>query len=415
MKNQKGFSLLEVTATVFIVGVISLITMSLTKEAFKGQKSTSDRMDLHSDMILQENALSALINTLDRRYTFTGPGLTSPSTTYESRWLIPLAKQCRDLSTAGCENDTSLLFVNYKAKNNPAVELSCNFPVPNYAFNPPPAPLQPQARIFLFNLANTDYGTASATTSPSAINTTGIPLINTAGKIDLNAGAFLAVQDGAQSSLWRVIKGLKKLNPPLNPIAAILLNTQLGNCYPFIGMATNNNVYYLYALPLTPNYLPTPYFTDLRTYPMKLSNVQILSIGRKNSDQSFGVNSCKWSASAKIECNQAYNFPELKKVTFSRMDEQFTRPLSPDTSLNWYDVGASCTGSDCMIGAEPILLVPSIPAGQVQTSVPMKQELPGFPTLLKSSFSFYKQEYLHRIRFRLMQEKKRRDIFIRLY
>lgn len=431
MKNQKGFSLIEIVIAIGFIGFIGLLITTINTEVIKGDKRASENTSIHADLVIQENAFSSLINTFDLRMTFTGPGLSFPSNTYESRFLIPLPKTCRDLTEIGCENDTSLMFANYRKKYSPAVEMHCSFNYPNAAFTVPLTGYS-NARIFVFAENLDKFGPHSISESPSKIKTSGVPDTYYAGDISLDEDDIFVVQDGAYGSLWRVVKGLKKLPPPpsapplVSWLKRALRRAQVGpECYTSLEMNTNEHVYYLYAVPLKPNYLTTNYHTDLKSFnpSYKIMNAEILTIGRNNSDGSFGVNKCKIDPSSeKIICPEHFPFPSLKDVSMVRMDEEFKLPLKPETITKWYDVGKACTHpSGCGLGEVDLLNVPNIPKGLVQNlSLPLTPGLPTFEKpntaiLLEKEFSFYKQDFLHRIRFRIKQKDKRRDIFVRFF
>src|SRR5690606_351745 len=179
---ENGFSLIEVVIAIGFVGFIGLLVTTVNTEAIKGSKRASDKTSIHADLLVQENAFSSLINTFDLRMTFTGPGLTSPSNTYESRFLIPLPQTCRDLKTEGCENDTSLMFINYREKYNPAAEMYCNYHYPKAPF-PKTLNGYPNARILVFSQNLTRYGVTEISTGTSKIKNQGIPDTYFSGEI----------------------------------------------------------------------------------------------------------------------------------------------------------------------------------------------------------------------------------------
>lgn len=416
MRKEKGFSLIELTLVVGLVGIIGLIVMNVTSNAFKSQKKVTTKMDIHSDIVILENVLSNMINTLDMKMTFTGPGLPMTPTTYESRFLIPLVGQCRDLGTTNCSNDTGLMFINHKTKNNPAVDAVCNFNAPHSRFpNPPSLPSPNNIKIFVINGSRTTYGNNTINSSQSEISTTGGGL-NKAGVINLKINDIFSVFDGRNGSLWRVAKGLQHFNSPSSPLANLLLMISMPQCYSRLNIP-NDNIYYFFAAPLKPNHIPTNYVTDLPDEILKLNNVSIMTIGRKAQDKSFGINQCLWdNGIKKITCMEETKFPKLRKVDISRMDEEFRLPLNPETELKWYTLANPCSDpSLCNIGTETLLTPTAIPPGLGRQFSPARAETKDIPFLLGNSFSFYKQEFLHRIRFRLRQENKRRDIYVRFF
>ncbi len=418
MKNQKGFSLLETTIVLALLGIVGMVVMKISDEAFKGQKKANIKMDIHSDMIIQENFLSNFVNTLDMHYTFVGPGLPTTLGTFVSRFLIPLPKMCRDLSTQNCQNDTSLMFVNNKTKTNPSLELSCNFNAPNNAFpNPPQYPNPNNYKIFVFNGSAQSYGVSTFNLTPSFASSSGLADLYQPGKIDLSVNSILSVQKGSKASLWRVVQGLQKLAPPTTLAQRLNMMMLMPICFNRINMNTNNNVYYLFATPIKPNHIVPNYFMDLETDPLKLNNVEIMALGRLDSDKTFGINLCKWDdLTEKLTCPTPHVFPKLPKVELSRMDQEFLLPLKPESEIKWYDTGASCSDAIyCNNSEEPLLYVSSLPPGLTIQNLTGHKEMPGVPDLLRGSFSFHKQNYLHRIRFRLKKENKRRDLFIRFY
>ncbi len=426
MRNQKGMSLVEMLITFGLVGVIGLVVMNVTQQANQAQKKSNTKMDEHSDLVTLENVLSPMISSLNLQYTFTGRGLPitipfppiSIPTPFESRFLIPLSNQCRDLST--CPNDTSLMFVNHKLKNNPAVDMLCSFnssPLPAGFLNPP-NPNQANFRIFVFDQNKNTYGSLIVDEVTSKITTAGISGSFNAGIINLNEGDIFTLFEGPKSSLWRVAGAIQKLTGTDSQILSSL--QPQANCINRLqNSSILSNIYYIYAAPLKPNHLAASFNfpTQLKNQSYKLFNTEILSIGRLATDNTLSVNKCKWDQiTSRITCLDEFNFPKIKNVQISRLDEEFRVALDPSPTIKWYDIGEVCNDPNlCNIGSDPLLTFnPTSMEGLIRINNSIK-ETEGKPILLESNFSFYKQIFINRFRFRFKQGNRRRDLYVPFY
>jgi len=410
VKKETGLSLVELMVGLGLTGFIGLALMNVFQQASKNEKSAGTRTGEHSDIISMEYRLKSLINTYDARYSFIGPNFPDTTLTTDassSRFLIPLFQQCRDLSN--CPNDTSLMFINYNKKSAGAIDMVCSFQNTERPAGFPVFPgMPPNARTMMFDGVRTTYGDPDF--SPPTVQQIipqiipGPPL--SPPVINLATDQFITLFDGPDSTVWRVVEPLTKLNtlPPSMP-----------SCSSSTFGTDTSQIYYLTAVPLKPNHLTDEYIGTLQANTLKLINVSVMTAG-KNPDDTFGVNKCSWQSNS-IVCTETLGGAILKKISQVRMDEEFRVPIQGTAGIQWYELGLPCSPTTDCTSALTTLVPPSgapfIP--KYVRPVPATLELEPFPTLLGDHFSFYKQNYLTRIRFRVKQESHQREIYIRFF
>ena len=127
MKNNRGFTLVELTIGVGLIGILGYIFMSFMQTASEETKKFQKKVGMTQDASLIERYLLTNLPSGNIRF-FSFTKNSDGTQVQRVRSLYPLPGKCGDLSTASeCDESVSFLFVKYAKTTTAAVSTICKY------------------------------------------------------------------------------------------------------------------------------------------------------------------------------------------------------------------------------------------------------------------------------------------------
>lgn len=371
MKNQKGFSLVEIVVAlaVTLIGVFAISTAfsDISKDFSKVFLNRSVKTDITLLMgFLQRNMLRSDIHF----YGFAGQATGLPL----GRLVIPYEGQCASL-TESCSNSTSYLWV-YSDVKSPSLPIVCSL----------------DEKTLLVDSSVDDFGVNSFSGNSVQVSSNGKQM--PVGEVDLSTNTIIALTDEPNAVLFSVTESLQKFDPQYNSTTGTFAETRYAGNADCLKYTKDRSR--LYTLSIKPFIIPdtgtvTPdrqtVLNALGRPPMKLSPVRLMSVGMMTSDgeTTLAVNDCTLNSENKVVCDKP--FLKTEGVQSLHAQQILSKPFLGETKIRAISFSSLyCDTSGCQV-----LEIPS----------PLPISLPGENDgqIIKTSFSLVKQEYIHTVSF----------------
>lgn len=407
--NNKGITLVELMIGASLLVVAGILANQLfTKSIFLQKKASDQTLNKVDQLALTKFAKDKIPSSNIKFFSYTGADLKDPAGVGLVRTIIPMTSKCFDLSTASCEDDVGLLFVDYNFNRYPMASIICRL---NESGDNPD---------WLIDLNNNNYGQGTYNTSKKEIRIDDISALKLfpTGGIKLAENQLIAMISPPNGYLW-IVK-----EPPtsysIGPEFPAECNSRLQRNAD--GTYKTNE---LYRIKLNPVILdkfvteetilkPKDFVFPSTMLPVRLANVKLMTIGKviDGDKANIGTSNCETTldgAYTSLNCVKTKDyFYDIKRM---RIDQKFKISLIdgtvPRSSEKWYEISSTsltnpstCTDSSSACATLPINNLADIPTF-------VSNEKANY--LQSGKFSLIKQEELDQTRIRVLTNEKPKE------
>lgn len=434
--DNRGFSIAELMIGGIILVMAIAMGLKVFQTAFKTQTDAQKRLAVSNAVNLISGHLQKNMATGDVKFFgFTG---RSPASTPASgdrslmKVLIPMPGYCANLpTTLGCEQDTSVIYVDYNKTTSPAVTAICGESVLGISY-------------LVVDLEDETFGVPSQV-APGFKVDAGAGGYAT-GKIPVSANATLATLSAPIATVWQATGAPVKIVATW--IASVL---KFGGVVAPPGcqehlqpLGAGYKLNKLYKIPIRPwvlkdvtqkgyaNVAATEITSAFGTFPTRVFQAKVRSIGRNPtfpdaaSGGSLVMLDCSIAVTGKVTCPAAGTTPLLDIPGITRVEIEMAYALnlytggtvtSPDTSLATHFqlktatfLAPRCVAPDCGTltwsnsAANPLVVLGANPFDSTAFGESTDK-------LNGNAFSQLKMEVLKRLQFSIFDKQQKETSF----
>lgn len=406
--NRRGLSLLEILIAVALSAGALYFGATLLRGANKQLTQSGEKFTVKTLLNVVSGSLQKYMASGDLRF-LAFVGTASPQRPM-IRAMAPLIGKCGDMTTLGCEEDVSFLYVHYDKLTTPTVTAICNDTLPNSGNG--------YTGRWVVDLNNKVYGAASVVGEGFDVASSSSS-VHVAGLVRVKNDQALALMNPPYASLW-VGQGAPTL---LTGIANDGTGLPAGDCVknlqPDPGQPGKFLVDKLYLVPYKPmifsqftngtsaNITDSMLQTGQGIFPLRIFSASFRSIGRRklpSGQYEVAMSECSQTG-MNVACT-GKAIATIPGFTKMRIEEIYhVRPK--DSAAERFHLGsaaqtvlASCTEPTC---AKLPVDAPPIPVLASSTET--------FENLSGAKFSFLKHEALQKLRFILVGTNGKEETF----